>query len=321
MKNIFVTGATGFIGLHVIEELKSAGFSVFALTRKSGNESAGNIHYIQGDLFKLNELDETLSKMDYFVHIAGEKSNEANMQSANVDAVKLVLEEVVKFPNLKFIHVSSAGIYGIETHTETVLTEKSQCFPNNTYERTKFESEKILQDFGAGFPLKYIILRPTNVFGENDKGLKLLNLFKTLQKNRFFFLNKKAMVNYVSVKQLSFVIKEIIAKDLCDNQIYNVNSPSTLMEFIGTIQRSLNVETPVKRIPAPFSWMLKVAAKMADFLPTRYQYINSGKYRELTSEKYYSTKALQEIVPLDENKMLKSGIEDLVNHYKTRNLL
>lgn len=321
MKNVFVTGGTGFIGLHVLEALGSAGFQVFALTRKAGNGPEGNIRFVQGDLFKLGELREVLAEMDYFVHIAGEKSNEANMQSANVDAMKLILQEVVEFPQLKFIHVSSAGIYGIETHPETVITEKSACYPNNTYEKTKFESEKVLQDFGAKFPLQYIILRPTNVFGTDDKGLKLLNLFKALQSNRFFLLNRKAMVNYVSVKQLAFVIREIIAKDLCDNQVYNVNSPARLHDFIAMIQQSMGIEKPPKRIPASFSWMLKIAAKIADFLPTRYQYINSGKYRELTAEKYYSTKALQEIVPLDENKMLKSGIEALVNHYKTRNLL
>lgn len=320
MKNIFVTGGTGFIGLHVLEELDGAGFAVHALSRKN-RESQGNIRFVQGDLFKLDALYETLSKMDYFVHIAGEKSNEANMQSANVDAMQVMLEEIVKHPSLKFIHISSAGIYGIETHPETIITEQSACYPNNTYERTKFESEKILQDFGRRFPLKYIILRPTNVFGEDDKGLKLLNLFKTLQKNRFFFLNKKAMVNYVYVRQLSHVIREVIGKNLCNNQIYNVNSPSLLMDFIAAAQKSLGIEKPARRIAPLFSWMLKIAAKTADLLPTRYQYINSGKYRELTSEKYYSTKALQEIVPLDEDKMLKSGIGNLVDHYRSRGLL
>lgn len=321
MKNIFVTGGTGFIGLHVLDALSTAGFSVFALTRKPGNQDSGNIHFVQGDLFRLNELSEVLSKMDYFVHIAGEKSNEANMQTANVDAMNVILDEVVKFPNLKFIHISSGGIYGIESHPKKVLTEKSECFPNNTYEKTKMESEKILQDFAQRFPLKYIILRPTNVFGENDKGLKLLNLFKAMQNGRFFLLSKTAMVNYVPVKQLSFVISEIVAKDLCNNHVYNVNAPAKLTDFIKMIQNALEITKPPKRIPVPFSWMIRIAAKMADFLPARFQYINSAKFRELTSEKYYSTEALQEIVPLDENKMLRSGIESLVNHYRSRNLL
>jgi nucleoside-diphosphate-sugar epimerase len=243
------------------------------------------------------------------------------MHNVNVNGLSIILSEIIKYPNIKFLHVSSAGIYGIETHYETVLTENSGSYPNNTYERTKQQAEKLLIEFEYKSGLHYSILRPSNVFGENDTGLKLLNLFKGLKKDRFFFINPNAVVNYVYVKQVTYVIKQLIEKNVFENKIYNVNAACTISEFIFIIKKALDISTKTKRIPLFLSFFIKIICKIADRLPVKYQYINSGKYRELTAEKYYSTEELRKVIPMNEKEILNTGIHNLVKHYKEKGLL
>jgi len=321
VKNIFITGVSGFIGQHLLEELRDDYSFVYALSRNYENNEVNNVRFIKGDLLKINELSDILSSIDYFINIAGEKSDENLMFDVNVKGVSAILAELVKYHNIKFLQVSSAGVYGIESHPEVELTENMPVYPTNIYEKTKYEAERVIINFGIKTGLKYSIIRPSNVFGENDKGLKLLNLLKALNNNQFFYINPNAVVNYVYVKQVTSVIKQLIEKDIFYNKIYNVNAACTISEFIAILKSALHLQNKIKQIPKHMSFIIKIIAKIADLLPKRYQFINSCKYRELTSLKYYATKELKKDIIFEENKLLEKGVYNLVAHYKKKGLL
>lgn len=319
--NIFITGATGFIGTHLINQFDNESYTIYALTRNDYTSKSGNLIYIKGDIFNLTSCSDILKTIDYFIHIAGEKKNEEKMHHVNVEGTAAILTEIIKYPHIKLLHVSSAGIYGIEKHPLHNLTEGDQLFPNNKYEKSKYEAEKVIVNNKNQSTLKYTIIRPTNVFGEHDKGNKLLTLFKAINKNKFFLLNPKAIVNYVYVGHVSQVIKTIIDNDIFDNAIFNINSHCTIEDFSSTIKTALHSNKTTIKIPTYFFFVFKLMAFFFDILPTKYQFFNSGKYRELTSTKYYSTEKLNKIIQLDETKSLKEGLINFVNHYKDKKLL
>ena len=321
MPNIFITGATGFIGNDLLKIIDFHQHSVFALSRTCQESSMTNLKYLQGDIFNLHTFSDVLAATDFFIHVAGEKRDEKKMREVNVDGMKYILSVLSKYPNIRLLYISSSGVYGIENHPYTILHENADCYPDSAYEKSKLEAEVLLQEFAITKKSFYTILRPSNVFGEFDKGMKLLNLFVTLQKKRFLYVNKTAMVNYLYVRQLSETIKIIINREIFNNEIYNVNSPCTIEQFIEQCKSHLKLQYRTKKIPEAFAGLLKIFARFSDLLPSKYQFLNSGKYRELTSIKYYSTNKINKIITVDEAGYLQKGILNLIEYYKSINKL
>lgn len=321
-QKVFITGGSGFIGRHIIKDLLKNNFEIFVLTRNKANISpelglaASDI--LTGDINHIAYFSETISSCNYFIHNAGEKSDSVKMNEVNIGGMNSVLRELVKHPHIKFMYISSAGVYGIEKHFQNIIDEQSSCLPNNDYEKTKLKAEQILREYAKKESLKYVILRPTNVFGEYDKSKNLLNFFKSLKQKRFFYLDKSSSLNYVYVEFLSSTIIQILNNNLFLNEIFNVNSPCTIKEFVETSKRSLGISDKTKSLPA---FMVLFAALFFDILPKRFQLINSIKYWWLTNKKTYSTQKLKQVVDLDEKKMLHEGIKNLIKHYQTRGLL
>ena len=318
---IFITGGTGLIGKHLIDELNVSNYNLFVLTRNSSLKNFDNINYITGDIFQISKYTNIISNCDYFIHIAGEKRDVSKMYEVNVDGMRYVLEEVTKYPTVKVLYISSCGIYGIYKQKTNIIYETTTAILNNEYEKTKYEAEKILELFAEIKPLNYVILRPSNVFSELDKENKLLNLFRSLKKGKFFYISKKTKANYVYVKYLTAVIHYFIKKDKFENKIYNINSPCLLVEFIETIKQKLNIEKKTLLIPNILGFLLRIIALCFDILPYKYQVINSIKYRELVNKKIYSIEKIKSIVNIDEKMMLSIGLENLIKNYQKQGLL
>ena len=318
---IFITGGTGFIGRHLINDLEKSNNEIFVLSRKLDQTLPPHINIVNGNLFELSKLSVLLNSIDVVIHIAGEKRNEQQMYNVNVEGTRSLIDSLKQNRNVKFIHISSAGIYGIEAQKNNVISENSEKFPNNNYEHSKLKAENITQELCKLYTIPYIILRPTNVIGENDPEKKLLNLAKSLKAGNFFMLNCNAMVNYVYVKKLSSIINEIIERRLYDNQMYNVNEPIQIDTFINYFKSSLNITKKTKIIPVFLHKFIKLYANYSDFLPKKLRFINKGKYRELTSEKYYSINKLESTFSSNNKMNLSNAINNLINHYKEEKLL
>jgi nucleoside-diphosphate-sugar epimerase len=318
MKNILVTGGTGFIGLHFLKNVPVKNVNIYVLSRKEKGKTIGNIHYIQGDLNNLESLD--VPAIQIIVNIAGNKRDEAKMLEVNVGGMHKIIALAEKH-NAKILHISSAGIYGIEQQKIDVITEETTCLPNNEYERTKLGAEMILASWGNSHPGRFASLRPTNVVGEWDNGQKLLNLFKAIQSGKFFHIDKSAMVNYVYAGQVADSMWAIIEKDTFHNEFFNANSPSTIGEFIEMVCEELNHKTQIKQLPAILKPVLFLAAVFFELMPSKYRFFSKGKYRELTSHRYYSTAKIQSIQPTNETAQLRLGIRNLVAYYRDQHWL
>jgi len=318
MKNILVTGGTGFIGLHFLKNVPVKNVNIYVLSRKETGKTIGNVHYIQGDLNNLESLD--LPAIHIIVNIAGNKRDEAKMLEVNVGGMHKIIALAEKH-NAKILHISSAGIYGIEQQKVDVITEETTCLPNNEYERTKLGAEMILASWGNSHPGRFASLRPTNVVGEWDNGQKLLNLFKAIQSGKFFHIDKSAMVNYVYAGQVADAMWALIEKDKFQNEFFNSNSPCTIGEFVEMISVELQHNSPVKQLPTFLKPLLHLAANCFELMPSKYRFFSKGKYRELTSHRYYSIAKIQSIHPTDETAQLRLGIRNLVAYYRDQHWL
>jgi dihydroflavonol-4-reductase len=183
-----VTGASGFIGSTLIEELGTLGFEVYALMRSSSspaNLKGLTFQRVEGDLSDLASLKKALKKipqLNYVFHLAGATAapnREAYFEQNAEGTAKLAKAVAAEHPNLtRFVHVSSLAAAGPADSKEPRL-ESEPNRPISAYGESKLQSEKEILKYKSSFPVT--IIRPPMVYGPRDKGVFVV--IKTISKN------------------------------------------------------------------------------------------------------------------------------------------
>ncbi len=159
-----VTGATGMIGRRIVKRLLSARYHVRILSRRRCEDC--EIEVFNAGLSDSAIVDEFVRGADVLFHCAAELHDESAMWATNVVGTNVLWEASQKYRIKHFCHLSSAGVVG-RTSLD-IVDEDSPCQPQNLYELTKLEAERIVE---KGIPAcNTIILRPTNVVDAEHLG-------------------------------------------------------------------------------------------------------------------------------------------------------
>jgi len=175
---IVVTGGAGFIGLHLVNHLLKEENQITILDNFSNSDKNltkilqhKNLKIIEGDIRKINDVNNCLKKQDIVIHLAAKISvnqsilNPSETFEVNVDGTKNVLEACKKNNIKKIIIASSAAVYG-EGGSGMKLKENTKTDPISPYGKSKLimeqEIEKNLVKYNK---LDCIILRFFNIFG------------------------------------------------------------------------------------------------------------------------------------------------------------
>jgi len=175
---IVVTGGAGFIGLYLINHLLKKENQITILDNFSNSDKNltkilqhKNLKIIEGDIRKINDVNNCLKEQDMVIHLAAKISvsqsilNPSETFEVNVDGTKNVLEACKKNNIKKIIIASSAAVYG-EGGSGMKLKENTKTDPVSPYGKSKLimeqEIEKNLLKYNK---LDCIILRFFNIFG------------------------------------------------------------------------------------------------------------------------------------------------------------
>jgi NAD(P)-dependent dehydrogenase (short-subunit alcohol dehydrogenase family) len=180
--NYFVTGATGFVGKHLLGELLGREGTIYVLVREGSRGKVdalvqrlgapeGRIVPVAGDLSKPALGVEGFSeKIDHFFHLAAiydMDADEEAMQRANVDGTRHVIEFANSLELGRFHHTSSIAVAGrYKGVFQEDMFDEGQRLPH-AYHRTKFESEKLVRE---GVEAKTLVFRPGIVVGHSETG-------------------------------------------------------------------------------------------------------------------------------------------------------
>jgi nucleoside-diphosphate-sugar epimerase len=177
-----VTGATGFIGFHVVEALYNQGFPVEALVREGSETSRLTSRGVR--VRAANWLDPTSSSEallggDVLIHLAGltRARSESEFRVANADLVGSLVEASIRAGIRRIVLVSSLAAAGPGTEAEP-RGEFSTCQPVTAYGRSKLLGEKKLREVGSR--LSWSIVRPPVVYGPWDRDV--FQLFRMAQR-------------------------------------------------------------------------------------------------------------------------------------------
>jgi nucleoside-diphosphate-sugar epimerase len=259
--NILVTGATGFIGRHLVGALSKT-YSVRCLARKSSDITPLkdlNVEVAYGDLLLKESLGPALDGIDLVYHLAGEvySRKKSDYYKGNVLATQNLLEACKEKGIKRIIFLSSVGVYK-PTTKETLLTEESECEPLTIYGKTKLEAERLIKKSN----IPWIIIRAPVIFGPSQP--PVLNKFfsDALNKQKMFVIGEGN--NLRSLCYIENLIEGLMLlprkQDIeARTFLFSDDVPYTFNEIIKTMSTVTNGKIRVVHLPnilGDISWRL-----------------------------------------------------------------
>jgi len=163
-KKVIVTGGSGFIGTNMVEYLLNSDSEVVNFDRSPPRNDAHNAYWIEGDICNKKELEELVIqfKPEYIIHLAArtdlnEKLN-LNGYKANIEGVEHILEVALNTPTLKRVVIASSMLV---CKLGYLPKDDFDYAPSTLYGESKVLTEKIARKF----PIDWIIIRPTSIWG------------------------------------------------------------------------------------------------------------------------------------------------------------
>jgi NAD(P)-dependent dehydrogenase (short-subunit alcohol dehydrogenase family) len=281
----FVTGATGFIGRHLVERLLERDGDIHVLVRERSAEklerlmerwNAGDrIRPVTGDLAQpLLGLDdaarEQLAGVDHFFHLAAiydMTADEASNALLNVGGTRHAIELANAVGARRFHHASSIAVAGLyEGHFTEDMFDEGQPL-EHPYHRTKFEAEKLVRERVEG---AWRVYRPSIVVGnsrtgEMDKIDGPYYFFKAIQRIRHALPQWFPLVsiewgktNLVPVDYVAAAIDHIAHQDGLDGQAFHLVNPRPMKsgDVLNTFANAAHAPHAVMRVDKKLTDML-----------------------------------------------------------------
>lgn len=174
---VFLTGATGFAGSHLVDRLLAAGHQLFALVHSASShqelpQDAG-IETVVGDLLDEESLKTAVSQArpDVIYHLAGQaypaRSWQIPVQTMMVNTIGTInlLEAAVAFGRPRVVVVTSADVYGLVSPEEMPLTEAVPPAPRHPYGVSKLSAGQYVPLYWQRYQLPVVEARPFNHIG------------------------------------------------------------------------------------------------------------------------------------------------------------
>ncbi|HTU19565.1 MAG TPA: NAD-dependent epimerase/dehydratase family protein [Gemmataceae bacterium] len=262
-----ITGATGFLGGHLVEACAGRGWNVRALARASSDTGLLELHQatlIRGDMTDGTAIREALQGVEVVFHCAakvGDWGPVEEYRAVNVEALRGLLDACRERSLKRFVHFSSLGVYAARHHHGTDENEPLPAHHIDGYTQTKVESEQLVMSYQRQYQLPVVVLRPGFIYGPRDRTL-MPKLLENVRKGKFRYIggaSKRAM-NCIYVGNLVEAALLAAEKPEAIGQIYNLTDGQFVSkkQFFGSIIEGLGLPKPPP-VPVPL-WAARVMA-------------------------------------------------------------
>jgi nucleoside-diphosphate-sugar epimerase len=327
-EKVLITGATGFVGYHLIEQSLLAGLDVYAAVRQQSDTShldSSKINYVHLDYSSAEELRSVLEKhqFQYIIHAAGitkaKEQSVYNKVNAEFTRNLGIAISNVNYKVKKFVFLSSLAALGPLKDLSEKLQDNSVAHPVTSYGASKILAEQYLNEIPD---LPIITIRPTAVYGPREKDLFIL--FTTINKGLEPYIgNFKQQLSFVYVVDLAKIVVKALFSEIV-GATYNVSDGKVYDRYALAffIRKALRKKTLKFHLPVSVVSLLASAMELLYSRSKEAPTLNKEKMAELTAVNWACD--IQDIqkdlgyAPLFD---LEKGVSDTVAWYKSNNWL
>ncbi len=247
-----VTGGTGFIGSHLVDELLSQNYQVQVLRRPTSTMTyleGKDVMVSVGDLSDATSLLSATKDVDVVFHVAAlprDWGTRKEFFEVNLNGTKSLLDASVKNEVPRFVFMSSAAVYGFP-NTPQPITEDYPKNPTPKYGESKYRAELLLWEYGMKYNIIVTAIRSPVVTGPRDTLIAPF-LINALQQQRLFYIGTGDQTISVSDgRDVARCLRLAGETATANGQAYNVKSfDCTPKILIETLARTLKVPAPRK---------------------------------------------------------------------------
>lgn len=320
-----VTGATGFIGRHLVERLCADNFLVRALVHRGARpgNSSRNVKVVSGDVRDSQTMKAIASGCDIVFHLAsvghdhsiGRLANSVYW-NVNIEGTRNLLNAAVDGGARLFVFFSSVKAMGEETAWP--VDELLAATPVTEYGRSKLGAEQLVFDYGKRTGMHVICLRLPLVYGPGNRG-NLYRMIKMIDRRAFPPLpdlgNSRSIVHVSNVVDAAILVATHSASNgqcyiVTDGRAYSTR------ELYELICRGL--DRPIPRWSISLG-ALKLAARLGDtvgWVIGRPFFFDSHALHKLIASACYSSDKISRELGYRPSVTFEEALPDLIACYR-----
>lgn len=323
--NALVTGASGFIGRHLVERLLRDGRTVRALVRETGRagEWPAQVEVVAGDVRDPQAMKAAAAGCETVFHLAGKahaltevQGDEEVYRAVNADGTRHVLEGAAAGGARRFVLFSSVKAMG--EGGDRCLDETFGGPPETPYGRSKLEAERLVLEIGRRAGFHAACLRFPLVYGPGNKG-NLYKMIAAVDHGTFpplpEFGNRRSMVHVADVVRAALLAAD---QSAANGRCYIVTDGRgySTRELYELICRALGKRIPGWHVPL---WTLKVLGRAGDAIGLvrgkRFVF-DSDALEKLTGSAWYSSEKIARELGYRPGVTFPDALPELIAWYR-----
>ena len=264
-EKILLTGASGFIGTNLLEDLLKKGYEVKNLDWNEPKITARKNLWENINIINYDEFEKAVISFnpDYIVHLAARTDLDGKTledYDQNITGVENLMKIIHKLPNLKKIIITSSKF--VTRNGYQVKNQRDYC-PHTKYGESKVETEtRVWNDIPD---CDWCIIRPTSIWGPWF-GVPYRNFFDMVIRRMYFHIGHiKCHKTYGYIGNAIYQIEQLLFNETKDvnNKVFYIGDepPYEINEWADEIAAELGFKIPTMPV-----WFVKCLAKFGDFL-------------------------------------------------------
>ncbi len=322
MQRVLVTGASGFVGGHIVQALRAHGLAVRCLVRPTSRldfirPTAAEL--ARGDVTDAATLEPALEGIDAVVHCAGvtQAPSRSEYFRINEGGSRNLYAACSRRKNQisKIVHISSLAALGPSTDDRS-LTEESTPHPVSDYGESKLASQRLAESFMRELPIG--IVMPPAVYGPRDDGF--LIYFKLVRRGFMLLLGREVRhVSLIYVKDLAEAVVSVLCSDRAAGKAYLVEDgcTQTWTSVALAIGHAMNREPRSICLPIPLAKSIGAIGDFGSKITGKTWLLNSQKVREFLQKAWVcSSQRLRDELDFRPQYSLERGIRETLSWYR-----
>ena len=272
---VLVTGATGFLGSHVVELAIERGYAVRILARPGEDTTRlvkAGVEVCQGDLTDRTALEAAVNGVERVLHCAartGPWGPISEYEKVNIFGVKLLVEAAMAAGVQRIVHVSSITVHGLTTPHGTIDEAAPLIGGYDPYSKTKAAGERLLRQMIVNQDAPVTIVRPGLIYGPRDAN-SFGRFAGMIEQGKMILIGSGA--NTMPLIYVRDVAQGILLASEAEQSVGRAyllvnDEPVTQRDYFTAIAKELGVASPRLSIPyrpalalagtAEFAWHLR----------------------------------------------------------------